>query len=198
VKNHYHQPSDEFQKSWNFKGLAKMAEFGYALGFSAANRWTLVEWNSGDEFESARRASFAAALGPNHLFDNLPDLHLIEFEPAHYPRLARQARISGTVKIHFSVDASGTVADTRVVSGHPLLAEAALRSVRAWKFEPLGSGQINSEINFEFALLDVASGGYREEVTLDLPGVIRVLVTPPIINTTVSEVAKRGSPATAP
>jgi Zn-dependent M28 family amino/carboxypeptidase len=59
VKNRYHQPSDEYQKNWNFKGLAKMAQFGYDLGFSAANQLQLVEWNAGDEFEAARKASLA-------------------------------------------------------------------------------------------------------------------------------------------
>src|SRR5260370_26033346 len=29
------------------------------------------------------------------------ELHLIEFEPVHYPPLSRQTRISGTVKIYF-------------------------------------------------------------------------------------------------
>jgi len=81
-----------------------MAQFGYALGLSAASQTQLVEWQSGDEFEPARRASFAAALGPNRLFENFPQLRLLEFEPIHYPPLARQARIFGVVKIDFSVD----------------------------------------------------------------------------------------------
>jgi Zn-dependent M28 family amino/carboxypeptidase len=85
VKGHYHQPSDEFQKSWNFKGLAKMAEFGYELGLLAARQPALVEWKPGDEFESARRASLAAALGPSRLVKGLPQLRLVELEPVHYP-----------------------------------------------------------------------------------------------------------------
>jgi Zn-dependent M28 family amino/carboxypeptidase len=72
VKNHYHQPSDEYQQNWNFKGLAKIAQFGYELGLAAASQPSLVEWQPGDEFESARRASFAAALGPNRLFEKFP------------------------------------------------------------------------------------------------------------------------------
>jgi len=190
VKNHYHQPSDEYQKNWNFKGLARMAQFGYELGLSAASQTTLVEWQPGDEFESARRASFAAALGPNRLLENFPQLRLLEFEPIHYPPLARQARIYGIVKIDFSVDASGAVKDARIVSGHPLLAQAALANVRTWKFAPLGDGEINSEISFEFGLRDAANGGSQEQVTLDLPGVIRVLTTPPIIDTNYSAVAR--------
>jgi Zn-dependent M28 family amino/carboxypeptidase len=70
VNNHYHQPSDEYQQRWNFKGLAKIAQCGYELGLAAAAQSSLVEWQPGDEFESARRASFAAALGPSRLFEN--------------------------------------------------------------------------------------------------------------------------------
>ena len=87
------------------------------------------------------------------------------------------------------MDASGAVTDARIVSGHPLLAQAALANVRAWKFAPLGNGQIKTEIDFEFGLHDAANGGSREQVTLDLPGVIRVLTTPPIIDTNYSAVA---------
>ena len=42
VKNHYHAPSDEFQEKWDFKGLAKMARFGYELGLAAASQPALV------------------------------------------------------------------------------------------------------------------------------------------------------------
>jgi Zn-dependent M28 family amino/carboxypeptidase len=55
VKNHYHQPSDEFQQNWNFSGLAKITEFGYKLGLAAASQPALVQWQPGDEFENARK-----------------------------------------------------------------------------------------------------------------------------------------------
>jgi Zn-dependent M28 family amino/carboxypeptidase len=54
VKNHYHQPSDEFQASWDFSGLVKMARFGFDLGMKAADQPAEVEWKPGDEFEAAR------------------------------------------------------------------------------------------------------------------------------------------------
>ena len=57
TKNHYHQPSDEFQESWNFSGLAKMASFGYTLGLKAADQPAEIQWHAGDEFEAARKAS---------------------------------------------------------------------------------------------------------------------------------------------
>ena len=97
-ENHYHQPSDEFHKSWNFKGLSKMAEFGYELGLAAAAQPALVEWVPGDEFETARKASFASALGPIRVFENLPSIRHVEYAPINYPPLARQTRTSGVVK----------------------------------------------------------------------------------------------------
>jgi Zn-dependent M28 family amino/carboxypeptidase len=57
VKNHYHQPSDEFQADWDFTGLAKMAKFGYELGLKAADQPAEIQWQAGDEFAAARKAS---------------------------------------------------------------------------------------------------------------------------------------------
>lgn len=57
VAHHYHQPSDEFHADWNFSGNAKMARFGFVLGWLASAQAKPVEWLPGDEFEAARRAS---------------------------------------------------------------------------------------------------------------------------------------------
>src|SRR5258708_39176345 len=38
-----------------------------------------------------------------------------------YPPLARQTRISGTVRLHAIISKSGTVPPLEVISGHPLL-----------------------------------------------------------------------------
>ena len=55
VEHHYHQPSDEYRPEMDFTGLAKVAQFGYDLGLQAATQPDLVQWQSGDEFESARK-----------------------------------------------------------------------------------------------------------------------------------------------
>ena len=55
VEHHYHQPSDEYRPEMDFTGLAKVAEFGYDLGLQAASQPALVQWQAGDEFESARK-----------------------------------------------------------------------------------------------------------------------------------------------
>jgi hypothetical protein len=39
----------------DFTGLAKVAQFGFDLGLQAASQAALVQWQSGDEFEPARK-----------------------------------------------------------------------------------------------------------------------------------------------
>ena len=57
VAHHYHQPSDEYQADWDFRGDAKLARFGFVLGWLASEQPKPVEWQPGDEFEAARKAS---------------------------------------------------------------------------------------------------------------------------------------------
>ena len=54
---HYHQPSDEYSPSMDFKGDEAIARFGFALGWAAASQPRLIEWQKGDEFEKARLQS---------------------------------------------------------------------------------------------------------------------------------------------
>jgi Zn-dependent M28 family amino/carboxypeptidase len=56
-EKHYHQPSDEFQESWDFSGLAEMARFGFLIGTEVANQNGLPTWRAGDEFLAAREKS---------------------------------------------------------------------------------------------------------------------------------------------
>ena len=57
VAHHYHQPSDEYRADWDFRGNAKMARFGFVLGWLASEQEKPIEWQHGDEFEAARKAS---------------------------------------------------------------------------------------------------------------------------------------------
>jgi Zn-dependent M28 family amino/carboxypeptidase len=56
-EKHYHRPSDEFQESWDFSGLAEMARFGFLIGTEVANQNNLPTWRQGDEFLAAREKS---------------------------------------------------------------------------------------------------------------------------------------------
>jgi Zn-dependent M28 family amino/carboxypeptidase len=57
VAHHYHQPSDEYHADWDFRGNAKLARFGFVLGWLASEQAATVQWQPGDEFEAARKAS---------------------------------------------------------------------------------------------------------------------------------------------
>jgi periplasmic protein TonB len=53
-----------------------------------------------------------------------------------YPELARRARISGDVILDAVIDEEGNVTSLKVLSGHPLLVEAARQAVLQWKYSP--------------------------------------------------------------
>jgi periplasmic protein TonB len=53
-----------------------------------------------------------------------------------YPELAREAHIQGQVKIDAVLDEQGNVIEMKIVSGPPLLYQAALDALKQWKYEP--------------------------------------------------------------
>jgi Zn-dependent M28 family amino/carboxypeptidase len=55
-EHHYHQPSDEYRADWDFRGNAKLARFGFVLGWLASAQPLAIQWLPGDEFEAARKA----------------------------------------------------------------------------------------------------------------------------------------------
>jgi periplasmic protein TonB len=61
---------------------------------------------------------------------------VVKIVPPVYPKLARQARVSGTVVLEAIVTADGKVAQIKVISGHPLLLDAAINCVKQWEYEP--------------------------------------------------------------
>lgn len=71
-----------------------------------------------------------------------------------YPPIAKAARIQGVVRIQIRVTENGEVTNLRVISGHPMLVQAAMDAVRKWKYKPfLRDGQPVSietiaEVNF--------------------------------------------------
>ncbi|MCH8943837.1 MAG: M28 family peptidase [Proteobacteria bacterium] len=57
----YHQPSDEYDPSWNFTGMEDDALLGFWTGLAIANADEMPSWNSGDEFEAVRLTALEAA-----------------------------------------------------------------------------------------------------------------------------------------
>ena len=66
-----------------------------------------------------------------------------------YPELARRMSIAGVVKVQVVVAPNGTVKNTKVVGGHPLLVTAAVDAVKKWRFEP-ASDETTGVVEFKF------------------------------------------------
>jgi protein TonB len=74
--------------------------------------------------------------GPLRVGGNVQAAKIINRVQPVYPPLARQTRISGTVRLHAIISKDGTIQQLEVVSGHPLLQQAALDAVRQWRYQP--------------------------------------------------------------
>jgi protein TonB len=71
-----------------------------------------------------------------------------------YPQMAKSSGVTGTVVIEVVIDERGNVSDVRVLSGHPMLRQAALTAARQAKFSPtILSGapvRVTGTINYTF------------------------------------------------
>jgi TonB family protein len=86
-------------------------------------------------------------------------IRVVSVEPIHnvpllYPELAKQARIQGVVRLKIVIDRRGRVSDIKVISGHPLLIQAAIDSVKQRGYRPtLLNGQpveVETEVSVPF------------------------------------------------
>jgi periplasmic protein TonB len=53
-----------------------------------------------------------------------------------YPPIAKAARASGAVQVQVTISEDGRVIEAAVMTGHPLLRDAALQAARRWTFQP--------------------------------------------------------------
>jgi len=67
---------------------------------------------------------------------NVQQAKLVQQPAPVYPPLAKQASISGTVRLNAIIAKDGTVQNLTVVSGHPLLVPAAMEAVKQWVYAP--------------------------------------------------------------
>ncbi|HWN74734.1 MAG TPA: TonB family protein [Candidatus Udaeobacter sp.] len=87
---------------------------------------------------------------------NVQAARLINRVQPVYPEEASKDKISGTVKLHVVIAKDGKVQQIQVVSGHPLLVQAAIDAVRQWQYQPtLLNGQpveVDTQIDVVFSL----------------------------------------------
>ena len=58
---------------------------------------------------------------------------------AQYPAILKSKGIGGIVRLKAFIKPDGSVRDTEVIGGNPILAESAQKAVLQWKFTPASS-----------------------------------------------------------
>jgi TonB family protein len=75
-----------------------------------------------------------------------------------YPPIARAARASGPVQVQVTISETGEVIEAIVISGHPLLRDAALQAARQWLFHPTELSavpvKVQGILTFNFTLVE--------------------------------------------
>ena len=77
-----------------------------------------------------------AALAHPLLVSHISEGNLIRKVQPTYPALARSAHIQGTVVLQAIISKQGTIENLTVLTGHPMLAPAAIEAVRQWRYRP--------------------------------------------------------------
>ncbi len=82
--------------------------------------------------------------------------NLLEKTMPQYPAIAKAARIQGVVVLQATISTTGLIENIRVVSGPPMLQQAAVDAVRSWRYKPyLLNGEpieVETTINVVFNL----------------------------------------------
>ncbi|MGA1987277.1 MAG: TonB family protein [Candidatus Sulfotelmatobacter sp.] len=68
------------------------------------------------------------------LFAAGPEPYLKSAQMPFYPRLARLARISGTIHLDFTVDGQGNTSGVEASAANEVLRRSAIENVQNWKF----------------------------------------------------------------
>jgi TonB family protein len=98
----------------------------------------------------------SVAAGRVRISSNVMQGLLVTKVPPQYPQEAKDQRIQGAVVLRAYIDKEGSVANLELVSGHPLLAPAAIEAVKQWKYRPYllnGRGvEVETQIQVNFTL----------------------------------------------
>ena len=85
---------------------------------------------------ASKAAGIAVNLPSLSAFDTQSPLELLSSTTPDYPPLAKQLKVEGTVVLKAVIAKSGGVRSVERVSGPPMLADAAMKAVRVWRYRP--------------------------------------------------------------
>jgi TonB family protein len=92
----------------------------------------------------------AGCLTPLHAGDAGSQRKPIYKVDPDYPPDLKRAYIGGTVRLNLVISPSGTVEEISVLGGNPVLAEAAVRAVKKWKYVAAKS-KSSTRVDFVFS-----------------------------------------------
>lgn len=96
------------------------------------------------------------ASSPLHLDESAVRQQLTKSDPPIYPAIAQAAQVQGDVVIEVLIDGRGAVKTEKILSGPPMLRQAALDAVKQWTFSPFEvNGKavvVNSKLTIPFSL----------------------------------------------
>jgi protein TonB len=67
-----------------------------------------------------------------------------------YPHMAQQMRVQGIVRLHAVISKDGRVTELNLVSGPPMLVQAAMDAVKQWRFSPTLLNTVPVEVECVF------------------------------------------------
>ena len=97
---------------------------------------------------------------PVRVGGNIQNARVLHKPPPVYPPEAAEQYVSGKVELEAIIDIDGRVRNLKLISGHPLLAPAAMDAVSQWRYRPTRlNGNVVEvvtmiEVNFNLTIID--------------------------------------------
>jgi TonB family protein len=101
---------------------------------------------------------------------------------SEYPRVARIARVEGSVTVKCTLDSAGKVAAAEVLSGPPLLRQFARENALQWTFQSVAKDVPSNSVilTYTFILEGEQQVQSNTTFTFEVPGTVRVTARPMI------------------
>lgn len=108
------------------------------------------------------------------------DVFPVRLSSFDYPNLAVQAIMAGPVVLEVTLAAGGDVSRTKVISGHPILANAAVTAITRWRFDhrcpdKKQDGEEPFQITFDFKIEGVVSDRPRTKLEYHYPNRVVIM-----------------------
>jgi len=151
-------PGNTSEQAWTF-GFSTGERASYRRDYGFAKRALCVRRSGGGgDNRAAKSAPIPAPKNPKKITVSpgvMAGMIVQKTQPV-YPTIARVARVSGTVVLQATISKTGSVKNIHVVSGHPLLQQAAVDAVKTWRYQPyLLNGEpveVETTVNVVFTL----------------------------------------------